>query len=808
MKNLFIFSLSFFVYLSGFAQDVEKRYFENDPTLGGDAVIKSSRVKVENDEISKTFEVEILEDGAYYLDAWIMAPLTKEGYPEYKIAINDILSEFTFKPQINDWQGLALTDVKKSPATVNLKRGKNMISVIGKKPEIPNVDFVKLSSNLNRAGISDSKYRQFVESIESNALSDLFNRDSVQVTSGSTRGTSNEIYDYYLNVPVYYSTCMSLNFSAGDDVKIQSMSVNVGTAHIIELFREINPGSYSWAAISSNSGTAKLNVTIPINGTYLLRLQSLVPGGSGIAIVQINGKAYKSLFTQSSQLLEITDNYPTPANFYTCKIKNGGDTKLWLFDNLGNVKAFNDDGGTTSDGYSWGNASRITTNLTDIRYAHISAYSSYNPFFTCDVYMGLSPSTVHGQTTLFPNLPVDNSFRSAPGTGANSVVGPVIYYRGYNCIDWSVGITADSMALGVWNFFDNLPSWDDFYQSYGYTRSGATADNAAIALWMNENDDGWGDDGFTHASVRKNSTIPNPHGFEWESKLGPFERVMHTRDALNNDEEDGYGCIAYYYRPINGTVNSPPVNNTDNTVSTRSLTVSESRFSPSDLNQVAVLKGHIPVIVVSGFEEKYLVWINTWSRPEIAIHSNPYMYAKSSEYESLAQYCMKYGKAIWPLIIEKLAQGNIFVISLLKDVTYNGNPNFGIDIKPSVTVEVGKPYPSLYSILVDYCKGLLKKEDVNILKSIKDITVVEEETFELNVTTTNSGEILLSLHSEKDEKAVVSIYNVFGGLKYEAGYNFTKGSQTVVISTSNFEKGIYIVKITTGVKIKSQTISI
>jgi len=81
MKYLFIFISSFFICLSGFSQEMmEKQYYENSPPLGGDVVIKSSSFKTEKDEISKTFEIECLEAGAYFLDAWIMAPITKEGF--------------------------------------------------------------------------------------------------------------------------------------------------------------------------------------------------------------------------------------------------------------------------------------------------------------------------------------------------------------------------------------------------------------------------------------------------------------------------------------------------------------------------------------------------------------------------------------------------------------------------------------------------------------------------------------------------------------------------------------------------------
>ena len=64
------------------------------------------------------------------MDAWMLAPLTKDGYPEYKVEINGILSESSFKPQKDNWQSLALTDIKKSASTIKLRKEENIVSVI------------------------------------------------------------------------------------------------------------------------------------------------------------------------------------------------------------------------------------------------------------------------------------------------------------------------------------------------------------------------------------------------------------------------------------------------------------------------------------------------------------------------------------------------------------------------------------------------------------------------------------------------------------------------------------------------------
>jgi hypothetical protein len=165
---------------------------------------------------------------------------------------------------------------------------------------------------------------------------------------------------------------------------------------------------------------------------------------------------------------------------------------------------------------------------------------------------------------------------------------------------------------------------------------------------------------------------------------------------------------------------------------------------------------------------------------------------------------MKYGKAIWPLVFDKLVQRDIFVISLLRDLTYDGNPNFGAEITHFVTGKI----PTLYSIQVDYCRELLAKEEANMLKSILDVSASKEKPFEVTVIVADSQEMQLSLHPEKDEKALVRIYSFLGGVVFEASYNISKGNQTLVINTSNFKKGLYIVQIIIEGESISKTISI
>ena len=121
------------------------------------------------------------------MDAWIHVPITDEGYPEFRVEVNGLLSEHTFKPQESSWQALALTDTKRFPSSIKLKKGSNSISVIGKGPEFPTVEFIKLSDNPIKTGISDVNYRQYLEKVQQNSLEKVTGIDTtLSIVNGNT----------------------------------------------------------------------------------------------------------------------------------------------------------------------------------------------------------------------------------------------------------------------------------------------------------------------------------------------------------------------------------------------------------------------------------------------------------------------------------------------------------------------------------------------------------------------------------------------------------------------------------------------
>ena len=804
MKGI-CFLLSFFFCVSVFAQNIEKRYFENNPTRGGDVVIKTATDRVEGGQVFKTFEIECIEDGMYYLDAWICMPVIKESCPEYKIAVNGLLSDYTFKSKQASWQSIALTDVKGSAATVRLKKGDNSISVIGELPLVPAVEFIKFSMNATNRGISDASYREFIEKIENKTMNDDLgiNGKEIRITpisdhdnSVSPRGTGGEIYDYAINMQATYTFNQYYYFSGGSTVTVTIASGASNHNFIIELFQRQEPLTpyYSSTRQISGFGTATMDVFTTTG--YIVRVRSGSLGVATTADITINGVSFPNSVVAGNGI-NLTSYNSGTASFYVSHVKSSGQPWLFLIDGPsypGHVVAHGEYG-TSSSGYYWGNGALVTTSHS-IKCASVSAYSSYTPSFVCDVYANLPPVTSYEILDEWPWLATSTAFTSGPAT------------YNYFSYGYAAGLYEPEVITSL--------SKADSYFGFGYTRTGADANNAAIALWTNPSTGA-----ITHASVRKNSTMPNPHGFEWESKCGPAARIMHTKEALYGGLLQGlYGVITYYYKPINGTVNySAEVNLDENieAISMRSSNVQksmfvryESHFSQPELNQMEVLKGLLPDIVKIDFDAKYLRWKKTWSEPGIALSNNLHDYAKSEEYASLLNYCNQFGYAIWPLIFEKINENSFLSIALLEDLTFPKYREIYDNIYEHFAskVEVGKPIPSSMTMYTDYCKQLLEQENENIRQAVQGISMSVNELNKKNIISINNVEILLNLYSENETLAQVKIYNLFGSITFEAGYSIPKGGQTVVISTSTFIKGIYVIQVTIGGKIITQKFNI
>lgn len=87
-----------------------KSFFKNTPELSGDVRINKSILKVEGDDSYNTFEIDVPQDGYYYLNAWMMIPRQPDGsFLSYNVLLNNTKSELKTQATKDNWQNVSVT---------------------------------------------------------------------------------------------------------------------------------------------------------------------------------------------------------------------------------------------------------------------------------------------------------------------------------------------------------------------------------------------------------------------------------------------------------------------------------------------------------------------------------------------------------------------------------------------------------------------------------------------------------------------------------------------------------------------------
>jgi len=660
---------------------------------GGNTVLNenSPSFKRINNIGHTTFNLECGAKGPNYLSTWIEIPYINGKLHEYNVEINGVVSDFTLKPNKAGWQSLMLTDGYNRPTPVELMEGNNSISIISQGRESINIEQIKTSLTEVDAQIDSTLYEAFCRELEKN--SNVLKDNSI---TRMVSAQSNEIYDYALDIRTTYTYEKILyDMEPGMHMTFTTTS---NIPHVIELrCGEAMYSGYNYSWSTSGTTTATLDIVLPNWwGNYTLRIRALNHGAVGTADLTYIERwgSSASTFNHPNVVVagNVLSNRDLSGSNYMIASASQHSTNLNLFLIAQNPGAIlmTEPYQYIYDHYKHSTYNGYVSNVLT------STNRSSIPSALVDVYMGLEYSS-QDIRNVFSNLRAHNSFKSGYATAQ------------YNCISWSVERTdywewPGDRGSSYYNS-NLLTAFDNLYRAYGYTRSGATADNAGIALWATSSSVG----SITHASVRKNANTTKPHGPEWESKCGQMERVMHERDALNSNS---YGKIYYYYRPT-----STSRTMVQNTIKNESINLS----SVNTLN--ASLKVLLPSESISEFEMKYSEWKKTWINSDLAVHSNPKLYAQSKEYSDLLNVCEKYGKASWPLFVEKLASGDILAINLVRDLTISENEVLMDEIKfiSQKTRSVDSPLPSMYSNYINYCVRLLNDNNTEIQKAIYNI---------------------------------------------------------------------------------------
>jgi hypothetical protein len=661
---------------------VETKYFKNNPDLGGDVVINSSTKEVTGDKSFTTFEIEAKASGSYALSLWASPVLYPNGkYSVFDVYVNGTKTPGQIKFTKGNWQTIAL------PKKVTVKQGINTIafSPATGKEEIPAIEFIRLSSDTERAKISSAAYDDYL----AEAKAGSFNRTG-QIQPSNKDSLLN--YLYFDTVPFSYTYYRLYPFNANQQVSVSASTPNDSIFLIIDVFSASSPDT-SWA--TPMQPNPSINITIPFSDAYYIVVRPYWNGVLTTATVTVNGIKEEDVQVSSTGLRAMQD---TLAVYNTFTVRSEGDPQIWITEYASpeKITSYNNDYGSHGGDFSWGLNARIKKRFSrPVDAIIVSSYGTCLPTGHTEVYAKCQDSDTIG----FPHLKADDAIQSDPVSTV------------YNSISWSGGITGywewppfPSSAYYVHN--NPLASFDLFYNSYRYpgceifTRYGATSDNSAVDLWaVAANDTNYV---YTHASIKKGAD-GNPHGYDWESKLGDLQRTFHPRMALRGSS---YGDTARHYKQAW----SWQTRTLAEAIADGKAVLENVRLNDAE---TALIKRNIvalPPDEVKTFRALFAAWQSTLGATSF---SNPYLF-KNSQYKSLLAFCRSRHDLI-SLVYDKLNEEQ-FTILLIEDLTFTDNArNQSIlasirnssDKQIRTTRDGATIVSSPYSNMVKYVKALL-----------------------------------------------------------------------------------------------------
>lgn len=729
-KVIFIILALFSFTVQCFSQKIVKSvYYSNHPELGGEVVIKKSTKEVVNEKSIISFEVEVKNSGDYYLSFWMLPVKLNDGtYVNYDVSVNGNMQRDKIIPQRGDWQSITLSSKNK----IKLNKGTNIVSIIGRIPNIPNVEHIRVASNLQESKINGDLYQSYKASIErenvdrglkntTNITDSIFNRSNLNVTRASSFSSLSTVeepfynYTFQLNTTVKYSFFTTLYMSQGSTIYVAT-NADTPTPHVIEIFSRDFPENYSWKDFSGlNNYTASLNITVPYTGVYMVCVRSYECGYSGLCNINIGNEFYYEHIPISNSGFRCMQDTNFEYNSFTCN--STCDPLLFIEEGEtapGKISAFNDD--YIGDGdFSWGLNSRINKQYPrPVHAVQVSSWGSYYAIGTCDLYANCLNSYIYN--TLYDSLGNKN-FPYLHGDDA--MYSSSLSFR-YNCISWSGGITSyEEWPLDPFSTYysaDSLTAFDNFYASRGLTRIGATEENSVVDLWALQEPLV-----FTHASVRKGAD-DFAHGYDWESKPGNLTRTFHPRYALSGPL---YGNVVEHYIKTNENIPSFEEELANGTT--------KIEYIDYSFNEKAFISQRIELIdsdVLSHFTTLYDKWMVV---TENSPYSDPAQIANCKEYKELLSLCKSNEKLIY-VVYDKLGKdNNISAVKLIEDLTLGNKQNQ--DIIQRVRDE------SVTKLNQKDCK-IIRPIHSNVMLYVKELLALEN--FELY---------------DKEEKSNDNLYN-------------------------------------------------
>lgn len=664
MKKLtFLFVISAFMSnLSLLANSAESVIIEDSCPAESMMIEKPSK-SFRGSQSYTRFDFDVKEAGDYYVSFWTLPSPNRDGsFREYEVVVNGNELPCKIVPSKNDWHSVTLDDL----GAISFPKGINSIVIVGEVPDVPMVEHVKLSKTKLDPQVESRNYISYKEEIEDSQLQQMSSLSSiggnVDIGDSPIQIPYYNLYNYgsMINATVRYTFHNSKKFNEGDSIVVETNGNN-GFRNVLNLFHEEYPETYSWCS-NSSGGKASIKVVAPKDGYYQILVHSYKNDEIGSCSVTINGETLNRMSVAGTRII-YTQGKDKEYNSFA--IGQSGDPILWVQElTRGKVMAFNDDYTGSSDFY-WGYNPRVKKTFSkSAKSVLVALHTSYNPVGTCDIYVGCSQGQTDGGD--FSRLKADDSMMAAERTSSSDC--PVHY----NCFAWAGGLTVswdpsmdsnddteDTEKLTL-DAFDRFYGTERYPGSPIYTRDGATEDNSVVDLWGTLRDSGSiAIDWYTHASVRKGGDA-NPHGYDWESKLGGAQRIFHPRYALTGST---YGKVVHHYRLQN---TSADYNTLEESIADGLAVMASIDFTDEEKTVVNEEIANYSPLVLSEFENLYGAWQEVWDN---SVYSLSVQIADCDEYRNLLRFCQE-KQMLYPALAVFM-DGSHSAMKLIYDLTSN-----------------------------------------------------------------------------------------------------------------------------------------
>lgn len=723
-----------------------------------------------------TFHVTVFSARDYYASFWLMGYKRPDNnYSTYDLMIDGVSSGITISSSKADWQFVSIPNNGK----ISLSVGSHQIALRGLKSDIPNVENLSLSifqptillntynARYQYAKTHHSAYAGSSPSVPLDIYREINyfanNNDSIYPPS---------LYHGELNKNIFYTFYRLLFFEQGETVTLSTDTIG-GKHHYLHLVGLENPLNHSWVASSLSNGHSIINQTIPATGFYYVLVRAFEPEDWGTCNLSVNGN---SLFEDIPIVDQLTEVPPSFINgrIYTCFATSSNiNPMIWLIGNSNEIVNFNDDYpyDPNNSSYDWKRNARVNHTLDSGMKVLATLEKSYQNGrnSSTDVYAG-GRIRYWNYYYYFPNLKQDDHIITGDADST------------YNCMAWALGEWSDNFRFS--KLYGSEPYYVEVLDSvcaiYGYTRTGATEANAQIDLWAIVENGEWN---CKHFSVRKKAH-QFAGSYDWESKLGGLERIMHPRNDLRGAE---YGEIVAHYRKDNSLI-GPVVN--DSIILRQfenvSFTEGENEIIQKGISQ-------IPEKYKTRFLQLYESCLKE-GMEKLTLFID--VFQKTEGYKELIGLCEE-NALLKFLLFKKIDEGEVLAIQLMEDLV--AKPNIMLfrkvqeeSAKRRQTKDGYRIVRTLQANSMLFIKAYLAESMKYEYQVKNDLTYSNTDVFHVS---TNGRDISISLNLENEAYVSAVIGNTSGAFikniqnrkHYEAG--------NVVFKASVPTSGVYIVNV-------------